>query len=71
MITEFGPMGPWEVDHKSDWGAAIEETSHEKAKRYLKAYSSAMNESPRYCLGAFLFIGQASKKQRQPGLGCF
>lgn len=71
MITEFGPMGPWEVDHKSDWGAAIEETSHEKAKRYLKAYSSAMNESPRYCLGAFPFYWSSKQETTATWFGMF
>ena len=71
MITEFGPMGPWEVDHKSDWGAAIEETSHEKANRYLKAYSSAMNESPRYCLGAFPFYWSSKQETTATWFGMF
>lgn len=71
MITEFGPMGPWEVDHKSDWGVAIEETSHEKAKRYLKAYSSAMNESPRYCLGAFPFYWASKQETTSTWFGMF
>lgn len=71
MITEFGPMGPWEVDHKSDWGVAIEETSHEKAKRYLKAYASAMNESPRYCLGAFPFYWSSKQETTATWFGMF
>ena len=71
MITEFGPKGPWEVDHKSDWGAAIEETSHEKAKRYLKAYSSAMNESPRYCLGVFPFYWSSKQETTTTWFGMF
>ena len=71
MITEFGPKGPWEVDHKCDWGAAIEETSHEKAKRYLKAYSSAMNESPRYCLGVFPFYWSSKQETTTTWFGMF
>ena len=56
MITEFGPIGPWEVgDDKADWGAAIEESSHEKAKRYPLAHETAIAEKPRRCLGTFPF----------------
>ena len=37
MITEFGPLdlGNWT---KGNWGALVEENSHQKAKRYQKAY---------------------------------
>ncbi len=56
MITEFGPIGPWEVgDDKTDWGAALEESSHEKAKRYRLAHETAIRENPRRCLGTFPF----------------
>jgi hypothetical protein len=71
MITEFGPMGPWEVDHKSTWGVAIEETSHQKAKRYLLAYNTAKNESPRYCLGAFPFYWASKQETTATWFGMF
>lgn len=71
MITEFGPMGPWEVDHKSSWGVAIEETSHQKAKRYLLAYNTAKNESPRYCLGAFPFYWASKQETTATWFGMF
>ena len=71
MITEFGPLGTWETGRKSDWGALVEETSHQKAERYLRAYNSAMNESPNYCLGVFPFFGIVNKKQQRLGLECF
>lgn len=71
MITEFGPMGPWEVGEKSDWGAVIEESSHKKAERYLKAYFSATNESPRYCLGAFPFYWASKQETTSTWFGMF
>ena len=56
MITEFGPIGPWEVgDSKTSWQAPLEETSHEKAKRYRLAHEIAMKEKPKQCLGTFPF----------------
>lgn len=71
MITEFGPMGPWEVDEKCDWGAVIEETSHDKAKRYLNAYLSAMNKTPRHCLGAFPFYWSSKQETTTTWFGMF
>ena len=71
MITEFGPMGPWEVGDKSAWGAVIEESSHEKAKRYLKAYFSATYEFPRFCLGAFPFYWANKQETTSTWFGMF
>ena len=71
MITEFGPIGPWEVGEKADWGAPIEETSHEKAKRYLIAYNNTKNETPRYCLGAFPFTGHNKQETTSTWFGMF
>ena len=71
MITEFGPMGPWEVDDKSEWGVANEESSHEKAKRYLLAYNIAVNESPRYCLGVFPFYWSSKQETTATWFGMF
>ena len=71
MITEFGPIGPWEGVAESEWGAPIEETSHQKAKRYWDAQVAAMEEDSEYCLGTFPFIGATSKRPLPLGLGCF
>ena len=71
MITEFGPLGTWETGRKSDWGALVEETSHQKAERYLKAYLSAMNESPRYCLGVFPFFWDSKQETTATWFGMF
>ena len=71
MITEFGPLGTWETGRKSDWGALVEETSHQKAERYLKAYLSAMNESPNYCLGVFPFFWDSKQETTATWFGMF
>ena len=71
MITEFGPLGTWETGRKSDWGALVEENSHQKAKRYLKAYLSAMNESPNYCLGVFPFFWDSKQETTATWFGMF
>ena len=71
MITEFGPLGTWETGRKSDWGALVEESSSQKAERYLKAYLSAMNESPKYCLGVFPFFWDSKQETTATWFGMF
>lgn len=57
MITEFGPIGHWEVgNNKSEWGVPLEESSHEKAQRYLTAHVNAMDVAYRHCVGTFPFL---------------
>jgi len=55
IVTEFGPLGPWESG-KTDWGAAIEATSSEKAKFYAASYESGIQAHPGWCLGSFAFL---------------
>ncbi|MBN1268950.1 MAG: hypothetical protein JXB04_05140, partial [Kiritimatiellae bacterium] len=54
VITEFGPLGQWEVD-KTRWGAPLEMTSTAKAEWYLNAYRSAVEAHPDLCLGSYVF----------------
>jgi hypothetical protein len=54
VITEFGPLGFWEVG-KTRWGAAIEPTSTEKARTYLANYTAAIGGQPGRCLGSYAF----------------
>ena len=55
ILTEFGPPGAWEVA-KSDWGAAYELTSAEKAQRYRESYQGAVLAAPGLALGSYVFI---------------
>lgn len=55
VITEFGPLGPWEVG-KTEWGAAREATSSEKAKRYGETYQKAVASQKGQCLGSYVFL---------------
>ncbi|CAN5427234.1 glycoside hydrolase family 2 TIM barrel-domain containing protein [soil metagenome] len=52
IVTEFGPAGPWESP-KTAWGAAIEATSTEKAKKYEAGYEAMAKDSR--CLGSYAF----------------
>ena len=72
MITEFGPIGHWEEGvRKSEWGAPIEETSHEKAKRYRDAQVAAMDEDSKYCLGTFPFYWSSKQEITTTWFGMF
>ena len=71
MITEFGPIGPWEGVGKSAWGAPIEETSHQKAKRYRDAQVAAMEEDSAYCLGTFPFYWGNKQETTSTWFGMF
>lgn len=64
MVTEWGPVGHWEVD-KTAWGAPIEKNSSEKAAHYLKAYQSAIEPHSDRIIGSYAFLwGQ--KQERTP-----
>ena len=54
ITTEFGPLGPWEVS-KTEWGAPLEATSTEKAKRYAETYAKGVMGQPS-CLGSYVFL---------------
>lgn len=55
MLTEFGPLGHWEVE-KAPWGAPIEPSSADKAARYLMTHRRAMEDGGGRCLGTFAFV---------------
>lgn len=55
IITEFGPLGPWESD-KTGWGAPIEATSTEKAAYYRKSYEQGVAAAPGLAVGSYAFL---------------
>ncbi|MEM1097863.1 MAG: glycoside hydrolase family 2 TIM barrel-domain containing protein [Planctomycetota bacterium] len=56
MITEFGPLGTWEVE-KTAWGAPIEPTTDQKADHYRSSYEGGvLSEQDGLCLGSFIFL---------------
>lgn len=55
MLTEFGPLGHWEVA-RSPWGAPIEPSSEAKAERYLSTYQRVKSEGAGRCVGTFAFV---------------
>jgi hypothetical protein len=64
FVTEWGPVGHWEVPRTS-WGAPIEHNSSEKAASYLKNYEGVIAPLPYQIIGSFAFLwGQ--KQERTP-----
>lgn len=55
VVTEFGPVGPWESG-KTEWGAAIEASSTDKAKNYAKNYEHSIAGQKGWCLGSYAFL---------------
>jgi hypothetical protein len=54
IVAEWGTYGWWEVG-KTSWGAAIEETSSEKAKTYQESLTSILKDTLT-CLGSYVFL---------------
>jgi len=54
IITEFGPVGPWEVK-KTNWGAELEQTSTDKGKFFFTSYMKGIYNRPD-CLGSYVFF---------------
>jgi hypothetical protein len=63
-ITEWGATGHWEVP-QTEWDAAIEQTSTERAELIRKRYEEAIQLDTTQCLGSYVFLwGQ--KQERTP-----
>lgn len=69
VVTEFGPLGPWEV-RKTAWQAPLEETSTAKAVRYREAYLSAV-EGKVNCLGSYAFLWGQKQEATSTWFGMF
>ena len=65
LVTEWGPLGFWEVG-KTAWGAPLEQQSSEKAAHYLNGYQRFIAPLlPGPALGSYVFLwGQ--KQERTP-----
>lgn len=55
VLTEYGPIGPWEGGHTS-YKAPIEPTSTEKAAMYDNAYAKGITAAQGTCLGGYAFL---------------
>lgn len=55
VLTEFGPLGPWEMP-RTEWGAPYEQTSSEKAAFYHRSYEQGIVAAPGLALGSYAFL---------------
>lgn len=69
IITEFGPVGPWETG-KTSWGAAYEPTSTEKAALYRQTYEGSIANQP-LCLGSYTFLWGQKQETTATWFGMF
>jgi hypothetical protein len=70
VLTEWGPSGDWQVP-RTKWGAAIEETSSEKAARFVERYQNTMLKDPGHCLGSYAFLWQWRQERTHTWYGLF
>lgn len=70
MLTEFGPLGHWEVP-KTSWGAPIEPSSWEKARNYFATQSLVRDEGKGLCLGSYAFLWGNKQETTSTWYGMF
>lgn len=70
VVTEFGPLGPWERP-KTDWNAALEQTSSEKADFYLANWKHSIDEQQGWCLGSYAFLWGHKQEATPTWFGMF
>lgn len=71
IITEFGPMGQWEVG-KTSWGAPMDATTTAKAREYRESYEkSILVEKDKLCLGSYAFLWGFKREETATWYGMF
>ncbi len=70
MLTEFGPLGPWEV-RQTAWGAPIEPDTRTKVANYLRAHATAVSDPKGRCLGTFPFFWGQKQETTSTWFGMF
>lgn len=70
ILSEFGPMGHWEVG-KTEWGAPIEPSGREKAAKYYSAHQLVVEESEGLCVGTFAFLWGQKQETTSTWYGMF
>lgn len=70
VLTEFGPVGAWEVRHTS-WNAPIEQSSQEKAANYYSTQKMVMEDSHGTCIGSYAFVWGQKQETTATWYGMF
>ena len=69
IVTEYGPLGFWEAG-RAKWGAPLEETSSQKADRYLINYQRSIAPGGQ-CLGSYAFVWGHKQERTATWFGMF
>jgi len=67
LVTEYGPVGHWEVD-KTSWGAPIEPSSSEKAAHYRNTFEGVIEAHSDRILGPRGRVGYGVRGRDAPRL---
>ncbi|MBT8107119.1 MAG: hypothetical protein KJP17_02720 [Gammaproteobacteria bacterium] len=70
VLTEFGPVGPWEMP-KTEWGAPYEQTSTDKADFYRRSYEEGILAQPGMALGSYAFLWGHKMEATETWFGMF
>lgn len=69
-LTEFGPLGHWEVP-KTSWGAPIEPTSRDKAASYYVTKTKVVEDGRGKCVGTYVFLWGQKQEVTSTWYGMF
>lgn len=70
MITEWGPNGHWESPN-TEWKAAIEQSSGEKARIYQWRYQKFIQNYSGDCVGSYVFLWGQKQEYTETWYGLF
>ena len=70
MITEWGPLGHWEVGH-TRWDAPIEQNSTEKGRHFLASYRNLIEPFLGPGLGSYAFLWGQKQERTQTWFSLF
>ncbi|MCP5536584.1 MAG: hypothetical protein H7A51_10185 [Akkermansiaceae bacterium] len=70
ILSEFGPMGHWEVAQTA-WKAPIEPSSRQKAAKYYAVHQHVVEASGGLCVGSFAFLWGQKQERTSTWYGMF